>query len=120
MENYSYFFFLRMDENYNILPHGINFQDAIFADTSDNRPTFSSLFQFSNSTQGSHSFHVFSPEWGTQEDTSISSPQGASLQPSPSQSRAGQRHRADFKVEGLGVPQPTRRAVVEDRFAGRV
>ncbi|XP_077936414.1 uncharacterized protein LOC120824844 isoform X1 [Gasterosteus aculeatus] len=60
MENYSYFFFLRMDENYNILPHGVNFQDAIFADTSDNRPTFSSLFQFSNSTQGSHSFHVFS------------------------------------------------------------
>ncbi|XP_077936407.1 uncharacterized protein LOC144383328 isoform X2 [Gasterosteus aculeatus] len=50
----------RMDENYNILPHGVNFQDAIFADTSDNRPTFSSLFQFSNSTQGSHSFHVFS------------------------------------------------------------
>uniref|UniRef100_A0AAQ4PP16 Uncharacterized protein n=1 Tax=Gasterosteus aculeatus aculeatus TaxID=481459 RepID=A0AAQ4PP16_GASAC len=60
MENYSYFFFLRMDENYNILPHGVNFQDAIFADTSDNRRTFSSLFQFSNSTQGSHSFHVFS------------------------------------------------------------
>ncbi|KAK5849107.1 hypothetical protein PBY51_008775 [Eleginops maclovinus] len=33
MENNSYFFFLRMDENYNILPHGVNFQDAIFQDT---------------------------------------------------------------------------------------
>ncbi|XP_037316525.1 coiled-coil domain-containing protein 3a [Pungitius pungitius] len=71
MENYSYFFFLRMDENYNILPHGVNFQDAIFADTSDNRRTFSSLFQFSNCTQGSQPFHIFSPEWDTQEDNRL-------------------------------------------------
>ncbi|XP_068443144.1 coiled-coil domain-containing protein 3a [Clinocottus analis] len=71
MENYSYFFFLRMDENYNILPHGVNFQDAIFADTSDNRRTFSSLFQFSNCTQGSQPFHTFSPEWDTQEDNRL-------------------------------------------------
>ncbi|KAG8005802.1 Coiled-coil domain-containing protein 3 [Nibea albiflora] len=69
MENYSYFFFLRMDENYNILPHGVNFQDAIFPDTSENRRTFSSLFQFSNCTQGSQPFHTFSPEWDTQEDS---------------------------------------------------
>ncbi|CAB1451882.1 unnamed protein product [Pleuronectes platessa] len=79
MENYSYFFFLRMDENYNILPHGVNFQDAIFPDTSENRRTFSSLFQFSNCTQGSQPFHTFSPEWDTQEDNRLmcSSVQGA-------------------------------------------
>uniref|UniRef100_A0A8C3AJU0 Coiled-coil domain containing 3a n=1 Tax=Cyclopterus lumpus TaxID=8103 RepID=A0A8C3AJU0_CYCLU len=71
MENYSYFFFLRMDDNYNILPHGVNFQDAIFADTSDNRRMFSSLFQFSNCTQGSQPFHTFSPEWDTQEDSRL-------------------------------------------------
>ncbi|XP_068611498.1 coiled-coil domain-containing protein 3a [Brachionichthys hirsutus] len=71
MENYSYFFFLRMDENYNILPHGVNFQDAIFSDTSENRRTFSSLFQFSNCTQGSQPFHTFSPEWDIQEDSRL-------------------------------------------------
>ncbi|XP_034434093.1 coiled-coil domain-containing protein 3a [Hippoglossus hippoglossus] len=79
MENYSYFFFLRMDENYNILPHGVNFQDAIFPDTSENRRMFSSLFQFSNCTQGSQPFHTFSPEWDAQEDNRLmcSSVQGA-------------------------------------------
>lgn len=61
----------RMDENYNILPHGVNFQDAIFPDTSENRRTFSSLFQFSNCTQGSQPFHTFSPEWDTQEDSRV-------------------------------------------------
>lgn len=61
----------RMDENYNILPHGVNFQDAIFPDTSENRRTFSSLFQFSNCTQGSQPFHTFSPEWDTQEDNRV-------------------------------------------------
>ncbi|XP_061662727.1 coiled-coil domain-containing protein 3a [Syngnathoides biaculeatus] len=71
MENYSYFFFLRMDENYNILPHSVNFQDAIFPDTADNRRTFSSLFQFSNCTQGSQPFHTFSPEWDTVEDSRL-------------------------------------------------
>ncbi|TNM91441.1 hypothetical protein fugu_019821 [Takifugu bimaculatus] len=71
MENYSYFFFLRMDENYNLLPHGVNFQDAIFLDTSENRRTFSSLFQFSNCTQGSQPFHTFSPEWDVQEDSRL-------------------------------------------------
>ncbi|XP_028255202.1 coiled-coil domain-containing protein 3a [Parambassis ranga] len=71
MENYSYFFFLRMDENYNILPHGVNFQDAIFPDTTENRRTFSSLFQFSNCSQGSQPFHTFSPEWDTQEDSRL-------------------------------------------------
>uniref|UniRef100_A0A3Q2YXU8 Coiled-coil domain containing 3a n=1 Tax=Hippocampus comes TaxID=109280 RepID=A0A3Q2YXU8_HIPCM len=73
MENYSYFFFLRMDENYNILPHGVNFQDAIFPDTAENRRTFSSLFQFSNCTQGSQPFHTFSPEWDTVEDSRVGS-----------------------------------------------
>lgn len=71
MENYSYFFFLRMDENYNLLPHGVNFQDAIFPDTAEIRRTFSSLFQFSNCTQGSQPFHTFSPEWETQEDSRL-------------------------------------------------
>lgn len=61
----------RMDENYNILPHGVNFQDAIFLDTTENRRTFSSLFQFSNCTQGSQPFHTFSPEWETQEDNRV-------------------------------------------------
>ncbi|KAF0029457.1 hypothetical protein F2P81_018562 [Scophthalmus maximus] len=65
MENYSYFFFLRMDENYNFLPHGVNFQDAIFSDTADNRRMFSSLFQFSNCTMGNQPFHTFSPERDT-------------------------------------------------------
>ncbi|XP_028306308.1 coiled-coil domain-containing protein 3a [Gouania willdenowi] len=72
MENYSYFFFLRMDENYNILPHGVNFQDAIFPDTPENRRTFSSLFQFSNCTHPeSQPFHMFSPEWDMQEDSRL-------------------------------------------------
>ncbi|XP_075711193.1 coiled-coil domain-containing protein 3 [Rhinoderma darwinii] len=52
VDGHSYFFFLRMDENYNLLPHGVNFQDAIFADTQDNWRLFSSLFQFSNCSQG--------------------------------------------------------------------
>ncbi|XP_054911365.1 coiled-coil domain-containing protein 3a [Poeciliopsis prolifica] len=71
MENDSYFFFLRMDENYSILPHGVNFQDAVFPDTAENRRTFSSLFQFSNCSQGSQPFRTFSPEWDTQEDSRL-------------------------------------------------
>ncbi|KAL0962844.1 hypothetical protein UPYG_G00346240 [Umbra pygmaea] len=70
MENYSYIFFLRMDENYNILPHGVNFQDAIFPDTLENRRTFSSLFQFSNCSH-SQLLQTFSPEWDTQEDSRL-------------------------------------------------
>ncbi|XP_010899599.1 coiled-coil domain-containing protein 3a [Esox lucius] len=78
MENYSYIFFLRMDENYNILPHGVNFQDAVFPDTLENRHTFSSLFQFSNCSQ-SQPLQTFSPEWDPQEDSRLlcSSVQGA-------------------------------------------
>ncbi|XP_055793750.1 coiled-coil domain-containing protein 3-like [Salvelinus fontinalis] len=78
MENYSYIFFLRMDENYNILPHGVNFQDAIFPDTVENRRTFSSLFQFSNCSHG-QPLQTFSPEWDPQEDSRLlcSSVQGA-------------------------------------------
>ncbi|KAM6895638.1 coiled-coil domain-containing protein 3a [Xenentodon cancila] len=71
MENYSYFFFLRMDENYSILPHSVNFQDAIFPDSVENRRTFSSLFQFSNCSQGSQPFQRFSPEWDSQEDSKL-------------------------------------------------
>ncbi|XP_037551663.1 coiled-coil domain-containing protein 3a [Nematolebias whitei] len=71
MENYSYFFFLRMDENYSILPHGVNFQDAIFPDSAENRRMFSSLFQFSNCTLESQPFRSFSPEWDVQEDNRV-------------------------------------------------
>ncbi|XP_060759695.1 coiled-coil domain-containing protein 3a [Neoarius graeffei] len=67
MENYSYIFFLRMDENYNLLPHGVNYQDAIFPDTQENRRMFSSLFQFSNCSS-THLLHSFSPDWEHQED----------------------------------------------------
>jgi hypothetical protein len=41
-----------MDENYSILPHGVNFQDPIFPDTAESHHMFSSLFQFSNCTAG--------------------------------------------------------------------
>ncbi|XP_029902049.1 coiled-coil domain-containing protein 3a [Myripristis murdjan] len=68
MENYSYIFFLRMDENYNFLPHSVNFQDAIFPDTQENRRTFSSLFQFSNCSQ---TLLSFSNEWDAQEDSRL-------------------------------------------------
>ncbi|KAJ8269217.1 hypothetical protein COCON_G00118240 [Conger conger] len=70
LQNNSYIFFLRMDENYNILPHGVNFQDAIFPDTLENRRTFSSLFQFSNCSH-SQVLQTFSPDWETQEDSRL-------------------------------------------------
>uniref|UniRef100_A0A671T2P7 Coiled-coil domain containing 3a n=1 Tax=Sinocyclocheilus anshuiensis TaxID=1608454 RepID=A0A671T2P7_9TELE len=70
MENNSYIFFLRMDENYNILPHGVNFQDAIFPDTLENRRLFSSLFQFSNCT-GGQTIHNFNSDWESQEDSRL-------------------------------------------------
>ncbi|KAI4903890.1 hypothetical protein NFI96_017563 [Prochilodus magdalenae] len=70
MENNSYIFFLRMDDNYSILPHAINYQDAVFPDTPENRRIFSSLFQFSNCSSG-HTFHSFSPEWEYQEDSRV-------------------------------------------------
>ncbi|KAG7456295.1 hypothetical protein MATL_G00250210 [Megalops atlanticus] len=70
LENYSYIFFLRMDENYNILPHGVNFQDAIFPDTLENRRTFSSLFQFSNCSHG-QPLQTFSSDWEAQEDSRL-------------------------------------------------
>ncbi|CAL8323690.1 unnamed protein product [Lota lota] len=72
MENYSYIFFLRMDENYNILPHGVNFQDAIFPDTLENQRMFSSLFQFSNCSSGPpHQLHLPSLDWHQQEDNRL-------------------------------------------------
>ncbi|XP_055152598.1 coiled-coil domain-containing protein 3 isoform X2 [Symphalangus syndactylus] len=67
VQDYSYFFFLRMDENYNLFPHGVNFQDAIFPDTQENRRMFSSLFQFSNCSQGQQ-LATFSSDWEIQED----------------------------------------------------
>ncbi|XP_043933583.1 coiled-coil domain-containing protein 3-like [Protopterus annectens] len=70
VENNNYFFFLRMDENYNILPHGINFQDPIFPDTPENWRMFSSLFQFSNCSSDTL-IHTYTPEWEAQEDTRL-------------------------------------------------
>ncbi|XP_077614626.1 coiled-coil domain-containing protein 3 [Crocuta crocuta] len=70
VQGYSYFFFLRMDENYNLLPHGVNFQDAIFPDTQENRRMFSSLFQFSNCSQGQQ-LATFSSDWEIQEDNRL-------------------------------------------------
>ncbi|MED6257965.1 Coiled-coil domain-containing protein 3, partial [Ataeniobius toweri] len=67
-ENNNYYFFLRMDENYNIIPHGVNFQDPIFPDTPENHRMFASLFQFSNCTPGTQ-VHSFTPEWEAQEDS---------------------------------------------------
>uniref|UniRef100_A0A8D0LAH9 Coiled-coil domain containing 3 n=1 Tax=Sphenodon punctatus TaxID=8508 RepID=A0A8D0LAH9_SPHPU len=70
IQDYSYFFFLRMDENYNLLPHGVNFQDAIFPDTQENRRMFSSLFQFSNCSQGQNVLTSAS-DWEIQEDNRL-------------------------------------------------
>ncbi|XP_069499353.1 coiled-coil domain-containing protein 3-like [Ambystoma mexicanum] len=67
MENNSYYFFLRMDENYNLLPHGVNFQDPIFPESSENHRMFSSLFQFSNCTAGTEP-QMYTPDWDVQED----------------------------------------------------
>lgn len=70
IENNAYYFFLRMDENYSIIPHGVNFQDPIFPDTPENHRMFSSLFQFSNCTPGTQ-VHTYSPEWEAQEDSRL-------------------------------------------------
>ncbi|KAJ7998931.1 hypothetical protein DPEC_G00210110 [Dallia pectoralis] len=70
MADNSYYFFLRMDENDNIIPHGVNFQDPIFPDTPENHRTFASLFQFSNCTTGTI-VHTYTPEWEAQEDSRL-------------------------------------------------
>ncbi|KAM9860030.1 coiled-coil domain-containing protein 3 [Aulostomus maculatus] len=69
-KNNNYYFFLRMDENYSIVPHGVNFQDAIFPDTTENHRMFASLFQFSNCTPGIQ-LHSYTPEWEAQEDSRL-------------------------------------------------
>lgn len=69
-ENNNYYFFLRMDENYNIVPHGVNFQDPIFPDTAEVHRMFASLFQFSNCTPGTQ-VHHYTPEWEAQEDSRL-------------------------------------------------
>ncbi|PKU35909.1 coiled-coil domain-containing protein 3 [Limosa lapponica baueri] len=56
-----------MDENYILLPHGVNFQEAIFPDTQENRRMFASLFQFSNCSQAQHVLS-FASDWEIQED----------------------------------------------------
>ncbi|KAM9362127.1 coiled-coil domain-containing protein 3 [Symphorus nematophorus] len=69
-ENNNYYFFLRMDENYNFVPHGVNFQDPILPDTAENHRMFSSFFQFSNCTPGTQ-VHRYTPEWEAQEDSRL-------------------------------------------------
>ncbi|XP_010159999.1 PREDICTED: coiled-coil domain-containing protein 3-like, partial [Eurypyga helias] len=59
-----------MDENYILLPHGVNFQEAIFPDTQENRRMFASLFQFSNCSQAQHVLS-FSSDWEIQEDNRL-------------------------------------------------
>ncbi|XP_040060838.1 coiled-coil domain-containing protein 3 [Gasterosteus aculeatus] len=66
----NYYFFLRMDDNYNIIPHGVNFQDPIFSDTAENHRTFASLFQYANCTSGTQVLS-YSPEWEAQEDSRL-------------------------------------------------
>lgn len=61
-----------MDENYNIVPHGVNFQDPIFPDTAEVHRMFASLFQFSNCTAGTQ-VHQYTPEWEAQEDSRVCS-----------------------------------------------
>ncbi|XP_077459480.1 coiled-coil domain-containing protein 3 [Stigmatopora argus] len=68
--NNNYYFFIKMDENYNMVPHGVNFQDAIFPDTVDNHHMFASLFQFANCTPGTL-VHSYTPEWEAQEDSRL-------------------------------------------------
>ncbi|KAM9813357.1 coiled-coil domain-containing protein 3 [Neosynchiropus ocellatus] len=70
IEDNNYYFFLRMDKNYNIIPHGVNYQDAIFPDTPEIHRMFASLFQFSNCTPGTQ-VHSFTPEWEAQEDSRL-------------------------------------------------
>ncbi|XP_066528024.1 coiled-coil domain-containing protein 3 [Hoplias malabaricus] len=70
VENNNYYFFLRMDENYSIIPHGVNFQDPIFPDTPENHRMFASLFQFSNCSAGTQ-VHMYTPEWEAQEDSRL-------------------------------------------------
>ncbi|KAG9332686.1 hypothetical protein JZ751_014784 [Albula glossodonta] len=70
VEDNAYYFFLRMDENYNIIPHGVNFQDPIFPDTPESNRAFASLFQFSNCTAGTQ-VHTYTPEWEVQEDSRL-------------------------------------------------
>ncbi|KAJ8409322.1 hypothetical protein AAFF_G00235200 [Aldrovandia affinis] len=70
IENNAYYFFLRMDENYSIIPHGVNFQDPIFSDTPENHRMFASLFQFANCTPGTQ-VHTYTPEWEAQEDSRL-------------------------------------------------
>lgn len=65
---FNVFLCCRMDENYSLLPHGVNFQDAIFADTQDNWRLFSSLFQYSNCSQGQQVMD----ELESQEDSRVS------------------------------------------------
>lgn len=60
-----------MDENYSIIPHGVNFQDPIFPDTPENHRMFASLFQFSNCTPGTQ-VHTYTPDWEIQEDNRVS------------------------------------------------
>ncbi|KAG2471354.1 coiled-coil domain-containing protein 3 [Polypterus senegalus] len=70
MEGNTYYFFLRMDENYNLVPHGVNFQDPIFPDSPENQRMFASLFQFANCSSGTLA-QAYTPDWEAQEDSRL-------------------------------------------------
>lgn len=70
MENNTYYFFIRRDENDNLVPHGVNDQDPIFSDTPENKQMFASIFQFSNCVSGTN-HQTYTPEWELQEDNRL-------------------------------------------------
>ncbi|XP_032893067.1 coiled-coil domain-containing protein 3-like isoform X2 [Amblyraja radiata] len=67
IENNTYYFFVRRDENGNLVPHEVNEQDPIFSDTPENKQMFSSIVQFSNCVSGTN-LPTYSPELEQQED----------------------------------------------------
>ncbi|XP_055504133.1 coiled-coil domain-containing protein 3-like isoform X2 [Leucoraja erinacea] len=70
MENNTYYFFVRNDENGNLVPHEVNGNDPIFPDTPENNQMFSSIFQFSNCVNGSI-HQTYTPELEQQEDNQV-------------------------------------------------
>ncbi|XP_032893065.1 coiled-coil domain-containing protein 3-like [Amblyraja radiata] len=70
IENNSYYFFIRRDENGNLVLDAVNDTNPIFPDTPENKHMFSSIFQFSNCISGTN-HHTYSPELVQQEDNQL-------------------------------------------------
>uniref|UniRef100_A0A7N9D6T5 Uncharacterized protein n=1 Tax=Macaca fascicularis TaxID=9541 RepID=A0A7N9D6T5_MACFA len=60
----------RMDEGQRILPNGVSFQCNIRTDTQKNRCMFSSIYHFSQCSQGS-GLKLFSASWEARKDSSL-------------------------------------------------